>query len=126
MVPDYRQISQTITNSNDEDLIFALAEKLDFVNIQVLRKFYMTGMDFPQDTQPHCFSVLYAEMRNVHKLKIGPEALRKRMDKLVSMNLIQKVGRTNPANYFPLRGNEQLIRAVITKFMMNNGLLKSI
>ena len=126
MTPDQKQAPQVLTEAHNEDLIFALAERLDFVNIQLLRKFYMTGLDFPQDTQPHCFSVLYMEMKTIHKLRIGQEALRKRLDKLVSMNLIEKAGRTNPANYFPLKGNEQLVRAVITKFMMNNGLLGNI
>lgn len=126
MNPEHRPTPQVMEDAHNEDLVFAFAERLDFVNIQILRKFYMTGMEFPNDTQPHCFAVLYDEMKTVHKVRMGREAMRKRLDKLVSMNLLERVGRTNPANYFPLKGNEQFVRAVITKFMMNNGLLGSI
>lgn len=112
--------------SSREDTVVSLAERLDFVNIQILRKFYDTGMDFPKDTQPHCFTVLYSEMKTFHKVRIGVEAFRKRVDKLVSIGLLEKAGRTSPANYFPVRGYEHTIRAVIKRFMMNNGLSNSI
>lgn len=112
--------------AQDEDLIFSLAQRLDFINIQILRKFYMTGRPFPDDTQPHCFAVLYMEMKSGSRVKMGPEAFRKRLDKLVSMNLLKKVGRTNPANYFPVKGIEQTVRAVVARFMMNNGLSEGI
>lgn len=114
-------VQETVMQQS-EDMVVSLAERLDFINIQILRKFYMTGREFPHDTQPHCFAVLFMEMKTFHKVRIGSEALRKRLDKLVSMKLIEKVGRTNPANYFPVKGREQTIRAVITRFMMNNGL----
>jgi len=113
-------------NQQSEDMILLLAEKLDFVNIQILRKFYMTGRDFPNDTQPHCFSILYMEMKTMHKVRIGSEAFRKRLEKLVKMKLVKKIGRTNPANYFPVNGLEQTVRAVITRFMKNNGLSENI
>jgi len=113
-------------NQQSEDMILLLAEKLDFINIQILRKFYMTGRDFPNDTQPHCFSILYMEMKTMHKVKIGSEAFRKRVEKLVKMKLVEKIGRTNPANYFPVKGLEQTVRAVIIRFMKNNGLSENI
>ena len=112
--------------SSHEDQVVSLAERLDFMNIQILRKFYDTGLDFPKDTQPHCFTVLYSEMKMFHKVRIGVEAFRKRMDRLVSVGLLEKAGRTSPANYFPIRGYEHTVRAVIKRFMMNNGLSNSI
>lgn len=114
------------TGSASEDIIFSFAERLDFINIQILRKFYMTGREFPNDTQPHCFSVLYMEMKNNNKIRIGSEAFRKRLDKLVAMKLIKKVGRSNPANYFPVEGLEQTVRAIVSRFMINNSLSKEL
>lgn len=70
-----------------EDLVLSLAGKLDFLNIQILRKFYATGDDFPNDTKPHVFSMLYMEMRGEQKISIGTEALRKRLAFLVSSGL---------------------------------------
>lgn len=105
-----------------EDLVLSLAGKLDFLNIQILRKFYSTREVFPNDTRPHVFSMLYMEMRGEQKISIGNEALRKRLAFLVSSGLLEKVGRSNPASYHPVKGLEQTVRAVIKRFMMNNGL----
>ena len=116
-----KQSISTVMES--QDLISSLAERLDFINIQILRKFYQTNKSFPNDTQPYCFSVLFMEMKSFHKIKIGQEALRKRLDNLVSMKIVKKIGRTNPANYFPIEERKRLIRAVINRFMENNELI---
>lgn len=105
-----------------QDFVFALAEKIDFINIQILRKFYATGLPFPNDTQPHVFSMLYMDMRSTARITIGLEAFRKRLDYLASVGLVGKVVKSNPASYYPVRGIEQSVRAVITRFMMNHGL----
>ena len=102
----------------------ALAEKLDFLDIQLLRKFYMNGKDQPFDLQPYCFPMLYAEMKVNHKIKIGIEALRKRLNNLVKLGLLQKVTHSNPTNYTPSVDKGHFIRAVITKFFVLNGLTK--
>jgi hypothetical protein len=109
-----------------EKSVLLLAERLDFLDVQILRKFYMTGKDFPLDTQPFCFPILYREMKETHRLKIGNEALRKRLVGLVKFGFLTKVGRTNPANYEPIKGKESVIRAVIMKFFMIHGLTKFI
>ncbi len=119
------QIRQNVLQESgvqNVDMILSLAQKLDFTNIQILRKFYATGEDFPNDTRPQVFSVLYMEMKNVHKISMGSEALRKRLDCLVSIGLLEKIGRSNPAVYHPVKGLEQSVRAVIKRFMLNNGL----
>jgi len=115
---------KTVLGSNQQviDKILNFAETLDFINIQILRKFYATGLAFPNDTQPHVFSLLYMDMKNVHRIPIGMEALRKRVDFLVSVGLLEKVERSNPASYHPVKGLEQSARAVIKRFMMNHGL----
>jgi hypothetical protein len=113
------EVSKTVFDS-----ISMLADKLDFIDVQLLRKFYMTGRDFPADTQPYCFPVLYKVMKDTHQLKIGLEALRKRLDVLVKCGMLLKVSKANPTCYFPVKEKEQTIRAVITKFFLINGLTK--
>lgn len=100
------------------------AEKLDFLDIQILRKFYATGRGFPNDCQPYCFPVLYQELKVSRQIKFGLEALRKRLDNLVRFGLLDKVNNSNPTNYYPIRGKETFLKAVITKFFLVNGLSK--
>ncbi len=109
---------------NEVGEINFLAEKLDFLDIQLLRKFYSTGKVFPNDCQPYCFPVLYVELKVGRQIKIGLEALRKRLDNLVKLGLLLKVKNSNPANYYPVRGKERFLRAVIMKFFLINGLSK--
>jgi len=104
--------------------ILNLAERFDLTDIQILRKFYTTRKNFPYDTQPWCFPVLYMEMKISNRLKIGQEALRKRLDNLVGLGLLEKVKNSNPANYFPIRGRENLVRACIVRFFTLNGLMQ--
>ncbi|MEM5882786.1 MAG: hypothetical protein QXQ77_00915 [Candidatus Aenigmatarchaeota archaeon] len=111
-------------NNVEKDEILSFIERLDFIDIQILRKFYMTGKVFPNDTQPYCFPLLYSELKNTHHFKIGMEALRKRLNKLVKMNLLVKVKHSNPTSYEPLKGKENFVRAIIIKFFMINGLMK--
>ena len=114
------------TKSNPLEDILSLAERMDFLDVQLLRKFYMTTRDFPNDTQPYCFPVLFMEMKVSHKVQIGLEAMRKRLDNLVKLGFLEKVAHSNPANYSPIRGQEQFVRALITKFFVLNGLSKFI
>jgi hypothetical protein len=105
-----------------DEVIAGLVDRLDFLDVQILRKFYSTGKEFPFDTQPYCFPVLYKEMKEVHRLKIGLEALRKRLDVLVRFGFLEKVSSSNPANYMPVKGKEMLVRNMIMKFFLINGL----
>jgi hypothetical protein len=108
------------------DEVIELAETLDFTDIQILRKFYLTNKSFPNDTQPHCFPILYREMQANKQIKIGMEAFRKRLDNLVKLNLLEKVKHSNPTNYSPINGKEAFVRAIITRFFLINGLSKFI
>lgn len=113
-----------ILKEDFEKSIMFLVERLDFWDVQILRKFYMTGKDFPFDTQPHCFPILFREMRTNHHLKIGMEALRKRLGGFVDMGLLEKIKSSNPTSYVPVAGKEQLVRAVVTKFFLVHGLTR--
>lgn len=119
-----KTIEQQEKTEEKVDNIIILAEKLDFLDIQLLRKFYMTGKEFPYDTQPYCFPILFLEMKVNHKVQVGSEALRKRLDNLTKLGLIEKIGRANPATYSPVKNSEQVIRALITRFFAINGLTK--
>lgn len=109
---------------NDEEKILSFVERLDFLDIQLLRKFYSTGKEFPNDTQPFCFPILLKEMKTTHHLKICGEALRKRLNNLVKLGLLEKVKLSNPSSYFPVKGKEKFVRAIILKFFLINGLTK--
>ena len=116
--------SSEILEKEFDQSILALADRLDFLDVQILRKFYMTGKEFPLDTQPYCFPILYRDMKTTHRIKIGKEALRKRLTNLSRVGLLRKVGRTNPANCEPVSGKETVVRAAIMKFFMVSGLTK--
>lgn len=108
----------------DFEAAVALAERLDFLDIQILRKFYMNGREHPFDLQPYCFPMLYNEMKVNHKIKIGVEALRKRLNNLTKLGILEKIRHSNPTNYNPLVDKSYFIQAVITKFFVINGLTK--
>ena len=104
--------------------VLDVVERLDFLDIQILRKFYMTGKQFPYDTQPYCFPVLYKEMKTGRQLKVGLEALRKRLASLIELGLLEKINSANPTGYSPINGKTEVVKAVITKFFLVNGLNK--
>jgi hypothetical protein len=117
-------LDKNIETKGLETVLVDFVDRLDFLDVQLLRKFYATGKDFPLDTQPHCFPILFKEMKDAHHLQIGPEALRKRLDNLVRVGLLDKIKNSNPTNYIPVIGKEQLIRAMIMKFFLMHGLTK--
>ncbi len=108
----------------DEKKLTAIVDRLDFLDVQILRKFYVTGEEFPRDTKPYCFPILFSEMRVQNNLKIGLEALRKRLDNLVGLGVLEKIKNSNPTNYFPVNGRENLVRAMIAKFFISSGIAK--
>lgn len=119
------QLLETKKNIGENlDECLKLAERLDFIDIQILRKFYMTGKEFPNDTQPYCFPLLYKEMKTTHHLKIGLEALRKRLNNLAKLGLLAKIKHSNPTSYGPIKEREVFVRAVILRFFLISGLTK--
>lgn len=117
-------LDKSLETNDIETVLIEFVERLDFLDVQLLRKFYSTGKEFPLDTQPHCFPILFKEMRDNNHLQIGTEALRKRLDNLVRVNLLGKIQNSNPTNYIPVAGKEQLVRAMIMKFFLIHGLTK--
>jgi len=84
--------------------VAGLAERLDRIDILLLRKFYHTGQPYPDDTSCHILRLL---VDSVHRSR-GPlarlsyGAIRYRLDNLVALGLLGKVHRSNPAAYMPL------------------------
>jgi len=117
-------LDKSIETKDIETVLIDFVERLDFLDVQLLRKFYSTGKEFPLDTQPHCFPILYKEMKDNNHLQIGPEALRKRLDNLVRVGFLEKINNSNPTNYTPIAGKEQLVRAMIMKFFLIHGLTR--
>jgi len=111
-------------NTDSQDIVdfTSIVDRLDFLDIQILRKFYMVNKEYPLDTQPYCFPVLYVEMKVANQIKIGMEALRKRLDCLVRLGLLEKINHSNPVSYGPLNEQETLVRAIIKRFFFVNGL----
>jgi hypothetical protein len=114
---------QSSGQTSDREM-FALIDRLDLIDVIVLKKFYATGKNFPFDTQPYCFPILYKEMKENNNLKICMEALRKRLDVLVKAKLLEKINNSNPTNYIPINGKETFVRLLITKFFVLSGLAK--
>ena len=113
-----------VTSSSDYENALALAEKLDFLDIQLLRKFYMSGKERPFDIQSYCLPILFNEMKITHKMKIKLNAFRYRINNLVKLGLLTKVLKSNPSVYLPFKDKEIFVRKIITKFFVLNGLMK--
>ncbi len=116
--------TRRLLGGSEIEAVCHLAERLDFLDVMILKKFYVTGKEFPNDIRPYCFPLLYKEMKQLHRVKIGVEGLRKRLNNLVKLGLLEKVKNSNPSAYIPVRGKENFVRAVITKFFLISGMVQ--
>lgn len=83
---------------------------LDIVMIRILQKFYKSGLSFPSDTNCYYVQQLQSEL-NREGLKIELETLRKRLDLLVKIRLLEKV-ETYPRIYMPIRDVEKVQKII--------------
>ncbi len=97
-----------------------LLDKLDLLDLSILKKFYMAGKE-PFDTMPHCLPILYRELRK-NGLKIGRRSFEYRLKKLVSLNLIRKVEKTNPSIYEPIPEIKKFVIKLIVLIRTKTGL----
>jgi hypothetical protein len=109
------------TEIKTEILINQILERIDFLDVLILKKFYATGREFPNDTQPYCLPILYKELKEQNNVKISLEGLRKRLNSLVKIGLLNKIERTNPSIYYPVRDKEEFVRKIIIKFFERFG-----
>ena len=78
----------------------------DVIMIRILQKFYFNDSNFPNDTACYYVQQLFSELRS-EGLQINLETLRKRLESLVKLNLIEKV-ETYPRIYTPVRDVEKI------------------
>lgn len=83
---------------------------LDIIMIRILQKFYRSGLSFPSDTTCYYVQQLQSEL-NREGLKMELETLRKRLDTLVRIRLLEKV-ETYPRIYMPIREVERVQKIV--------------
>ncbi|MEM5882377.1 MAG: hypothetical protein QXS69_02870 [Candidatus Aenigmatarchaeota archaeon] len=118
---DIRGIETQKTQSISEIFVRQILERIDFIDVLILKKFYLTGKNFPNDVQPYCFPFLYTELKNQHQINLTLEGLRKRLNTLVNLGLLKKVERTNPSVYFPKEDMKEIARRIIFKFFERYG-----
>ncbi|MEM1634295.1 MAG: hypothetical protein QXP34_01415 [Candidatus Aenigmatarchaeota archaeon] len=104
-----------------EIFIKQVLERIDFIDVLILKKFYITGKEFPNDIQPYCFPFLYNELKLQHQINLTLEGLRKRLNSLVNLGLLKKVEKTNPSVYFPREEMKDVVRKIIFKFFERYG-----
>ena len=107
---------ETIKEKKDEIFLNKIVERLDFYDILILKKFYLTEKKFPNDVQAYCFPILYKELQTQNSFKLTQEALRKRLKVLIKLGLLEKIKGTNPSLYLPVREKENFVRNLIKKF----------
>lgn len=96
----------------------ALADRLDRRDVLLLREFYYTGRDVPNDTRSHVLRLLADRLgRSAGPLAgLSYAAIRYRLENLVALGLIGRIRRTNPAVYYPHDALAPQVRRVIARF----------
>lgn len=80
--------------------------RLTVRDFKILKRFYFTGQQFPNDVAIYPISVLHTELKRL-KIGYGIEGLRKRLALFVSLGLLDKV-RTSVSFYIPVRDAGEL------------------
>jgi hypothetical protein len=102
-------IQQDVISKKEVSSIFL---NFDVITIKILQKFYFNGNAFPADTTCYYVQQLFSELRS-NGLQIKLETLRKRLESLVGLNLIERVN-TYPRIYMPVRDVER-VRELLEK-----------
>ncbi|MEM5829224.1 MAG: hypothetical protein QW040_00760 [Candidatus Aenigmatarchaeota archaeon] len=97
---------------NTKKKLSSIFLNFDVVMIRILQKFYFNNKKFPNDTTCYYVQQLFSELRS-EGVQINLETLRKRLDTLAKLNLIEKV-ETYPRIYMPVRDVEG-IRELLLK-----------
>lgn len=108
-------VQETVENKKEISSIFL---NFDIITFKILYKFYFNNTQFPNDTNCYYLQQLFSELKN-EGLLINSETLRKRLESLVKLKLIEKVN-TYPRVYMPIRDVEKiknLLRKVKEEFL---------
>lgn len=102
----------TIQENMEPKELNAFITHFDITTIRILQKFYRNGLSFPGDTSCYYVQQLQSEL-NREGLKIGIETVRKRLELLVKLKMLDKVD-TYPRIYVPVR-NVDAVQKVISR-----------
>jgi hypothetical protein len=81
-----------------------LAQRLDRQDVLLLKEFYHTGRPYPNDTTAHVLCLLVDRLRRGTGPLAGLSywAIRRRLENLVALGLLERIRHTNPAVYMPV------------------------
>lgn len=96
--------------------------RIDIVDINILRAFYLTGKQPPLDTVPWCFPILYKGFKEKNITQAGSHGFYLKVEKLRKAGLIKKLKRTSPALYEPDDVIKYVIRRSVLMWLANRGL----
>jgi hypothetical protein len=95
-----------------------LLDKLDSIDIRILKKFYMAGPK-PHDLSPYVQINLTGELRN-SGVVLSVKAVALRLNKLVGLGLLNE-SRTMPKIYLPNEDLKMFARKLIATYSANLG-----
>ena len=96
----------------------ALAQRLDRLDVLLLREFYVAGDPCRMETTPYVLGVLVDKLRR-GKGPLGRRSyttIRRRLEHLAGLGLIKRIPQTNPAAYWPVDWAAPAVRKIITLF----------
>lgn len=99
-----------------------LIERLDKIDIIILKKFYFASKEFPNDLQVYAFPILVKELREIHKVKLTDDAIRKRLKKLSKLGLLEHVENSNPSIFLPKEEAKSFVEELIKQYISYIGL----
>lgn len=108
--------------SVEEVLVLFSKIRVDLVDINVLRAFYMTNKQHPYDTAPWCFPILFKGFKEKNITRTGRMGFYKKVEKLCKAGLITKLKRTNPVIFEPVDEIKYVVRRSVLMWLANRGL----
>jgi len=99
-----------------------LIDRFDKLDILILRKFYFSGREFPNDLQLYSLPILIKELRELHRVNLTDDAIRKRVNKLCKLGLLKKVENSNPSIFLPIEDLKPKIKTLIEKYISYIGI----
>lgn len=103
-------LEKNIESESKSEEINSFVLGFDIITIRILQKFYKNGMSFPNDTTCYYIQQLFTEITR-EGLKIELETLRKRLEYLVKIQLLEKV-ETYPRIYMPVKNVERVQKLI--------------
>ncbi|MEM7826287.1 MAG: hypothetical protein QW451_01485 [Candidatus Aenigmatarchaeota archaeon] len=103
---DLKSISIQELKVEEKKEISSIFLNFDIITLKILHKFYFNDTKFPNDTNCYYLQQLFSELKS-EGFTINSETLRKRLETLVKLKLIEKID-TYPRIYMPVRDVEKI------------------